>query len=129
MSREEICTLYILLKRAKGGQNLEKKMANDNDVEDALDMSLKIGDNERQINVVEVRKGRNGEKIPLARIEDQAKIEDRARIERRSLDCRESVPQRGELKVLDFEVFALELVKRGMLHALVHCMNPVKYYD
>ena len=107
-------------------------MANDNDVEDALDMSLKIGDNERQISVVEVRKGRNGEKIPLARIEDRARIEararikDRARIELRSLDCRESVPQRGELKLLDFEVFTPELVKKGYVTCTRSLYEPHK---
>ena len=59
-------------------------MAEDNDVEDALDMSLKVGENE---SVVEMRKQRNavnGEKIPLARIE------------RRSLDGGEAAAQRGE---------------------------------
>ena len=62
----------------------------DNDVEDALDMSLKAEENERQITVVEVRSPRiqgNREKIPLARIE------------RRSLDGGESV-QRGEGRLL-----------------------------
>ena len=46
-------------------------MAEDTDVEDALDMSLKAGENEER-QIVEVRSGRNGEnrgKIPLARIE------------------------------------------------------------
>ena len=55
-------------------------MADDNDVEDALDMSLKVGENEEIVR----RVGRNGGKIPLAKIE------------RRSLDeSRESEAQRG----------------------------------
>ena len=65
-------------------------MAEDTDVEDALDMSLKAGENEER-QIVEVRSGRNGGnrgKIPLARIE------------RRSLDRGEPV-QRGVFFTFD----------------------------
>ena len=73
-------------------------MADDNDVEDALDMSLKAGENEER-QVVEVRSRRNGknrEKIPLARIE------------RRSLDGGEP-SQRGEGHLLYSSLFILGL--------------------
>ena len=58
-------------------------MENDSDVEDALDMSLKLGENERQVKMRRGANGFNRGKIPLARIE------------RRSLDGGEAV-QRGE---------------------------------
>ena len=64
-------------------------MENDSDVEDALDMSLKIGENERQMKVRSGANGFNRGKIPLARIE------------RRSLDGGE-LAQRGEGQLLYF---------------------------
>ena len=59
-------------------------MENDSDVEDALDMSLKLGENEKQIKVRTGANAVNRGKIPLARIE------------RRSLDGGEPAAQRGE---------------------------------
>ena len=90
VSREEICASYILLKGHKGEENKqEKKMENDGDVEDALDMSLKLGENEKQIKVRTGANAVNRGKIPLARIE------------RRSLDGGDGV-QRGEGSLLYF---------------------------
>ena len=84
MSREEICASYIFLKGHKEEEKKAKNnMENDSDVEDALDMSLKIGENERQMKVRSGANGFNRGKIPLARIE------------RRSLDGGE-LAQRGE---------------------------------
>ena len=84
-------------------------MAEDTDVEDALDMSLKAGENEER-QIVEVRSGRNGGnggKIPLARIE------------RRSLDGGEQLT-RGEpvQRGVFFTFDSLPLSWFGT------CMNP-----
>ena len=63
-------------------------MENDGDVEDALDMSLKLGENERHIKVRSGANAVNRGKIPLARIE------------RKSLDGPEV--QKGERHLLYF---------------------------